>query len=389
MPLTRYLEEPILNDLNKKMVFLVGPRQVGKTTLALSLLQEFGAGTYYLWDNREDRRAILKGQWPLGKALVVLDELHKYRPWKGWLKGEYDKQRERLRFLITGSARMDVYRKGGDSLQGRYHHYRLHPFSLRELAGGKIADFQPGKKLELGEPFPDLVESLLRFSGFPEPIVAQTESEHRRWQKERLERFYREDVRDLENVRDLSSMQILADLLPEKVGSLLSLNALREDLMVSHKAVSHWIEILERLYYLFRIRPFTARRIRGIKKEPKGYLWDWTLVADPAGRFENLIASHLLKFCHYLEDLEGYRTELCFLRDASKREVDFLVIENGRPWFAVEAKSGDDVISSHLRYFGERLKIPYLYQVVLKPAREYRERSVEVVSAARFLSALP
>lgn len=389
MPLTRYLEKPILHDLGKKMVFLAGPRQVGKTTLALSLLKKAGAGTYYLWDNHEDRKAIFKAQWPLGSALIVLDELHKYRRWKGWLKGEYDKHRERLRFLVTGSARMDIYRKGGDSLQGRYHHYRLHPFSQRELTGEKIGTFQPGEEIEFGKPLPGSLERLLKFSGFPEPIVAQSDSEHRRWQKERLERFYREDVRDLENVRDLSSMQILADLLPERVGSLLSLNSLREDLEISHKAVSHWVEILERLYYLFRIRPFTTRRIRGIKKEPKAYLWDWTLVTDPDNRFENLIASHLLKFCHYLEDREGYRTELCFLRDTAKREVDFLIIENGKPWFAVEAKASDDRISPHLRYFGERLRIPYLYQVVFRPAREYHEGAVQVVSAARFLSALP
>ena len=229
---------------------------------------------------------------------------------------------------------------------------------------------------------------LLCFSGFPEPLFSGSKKEHRRWQKERLDLFFREDVRDLENIRDLSSMQIAADLLPFRVGSKLSLNALREDLEVSHKAINHWMDIIERLYFMFRLRPFTNKTVRGLKKEAKPYLWDWSLVSDPGGRFENLIASHLLKFCHFLEDTEGYAVELFYLRDAQKREVDFVVTFNRQPWFAVEAKLSDTAVSPHLRYFGDRLRTPFLYQVVLETKEDVLKDGVRVMPATTFLSAL-
>ncbi len=385
----RYLEEKICDDLKSKMVFLAGPRQVGKTTLALEVMNKLGPGSYYLWDNREDRRALLKAQWPAETKTVVLDELHKYRPWKQWIKGEYDKHKDRLRFLVTGSARLDVYRRGGDSLQGRYHHFRLHPFTVSEMKN-RLPSVQPMQELEFGPEEGDQksLQDLLSFSGFPEPLTALSPTSHRRWQKERLERFFREDVRDLESLRDLSSIQILSDLIPPRVGSPLSLNALREDLEVSHRAVTHWIEILERLYFIFRLRPFTAKQIRGLKKETKTYLWDWSLVENEAARFENLVASHLLKFCHFLEDSGGYRAELYYLRDSEKREVDFLVTVDRKPWFAVEAKVSEEEAVRPLRYFGERLKIPFLFQVVLKGRRDFVENRVRVLPAAKFLGGL-
>lgn len=211
---------------------------------------------------------------------------------------------------------------------------------------------------------------------------------HRRWQKERIERFFREDIRDLENLRDLSSVQILSDLIPEKVGSPLSLNSLREDLEVSHKAVTHWIDVLERLYYIFRVRPYSARRIRSLKKEPKVYLWDWSLVRDSGARFENMVASHLLKFCHFLEDAEGYKAELYYLRDVDKREVDFLVTLDGKPWFAAEAKLADESASPALRYFGERLNVSFLFQVVFNGNRDVDDKGVRIIPASKFFSAL-
>lgn len=390
---SRYLEEAIQEDLRKKMVFLAGPRQVGKTTLAKRILGGFYRGAYYLWDKRDDRREILKAQWPMEAELIVLDELHKYSKWKQWIKGEFDKHRERLRFLVTGSARLDIYRKGGDSLQGRYHHYRLHPFSLAELEGLRC-QIEPMKELAgIGgnsKVLREGLENLLKFSGFPEPIMALSEKTHRRWQKERMDRFFREDIRDLESVRDLSSLQILFDLIPERVGSPLSLNALREDLDVSHKAVTHWIEIFERLYGLFRIRPYTAKAIRGLKKEAKAYLWDWTLVSDEGARFENLIASHLLKLCHYLEDTEGYRAELFYLRDVDGREVDFLVAVDRKPWFAVEAKWSRTETAPALRYFGDRLKIPFLFQVTGQAdgEKDFLNGNIRVLPAYKFLAAL-
>ena len=369
------------------MVFIAGPRQVGKTTLAREFL---GArGKYLNWDHREDRRAILDAEWPVQPSTVILDELHKYRFWKRWLKGEYDKHGDKHRFLVTGSARLDIYRKGGDSLQGRYHLYRLHPFSYSELVGISV-DQKPFTPLRFERPGSRAtLDDLLRFSGFPEPALERDERHHRRWQKERLDRFFREDVRDLSAIRDISMVELLADLLPDKVSSLLSINALREDLEVSFKAVSHWIDVLERLYFLYRLRPFHSKKIHSIKKDRKLYLWDYSAIPNQQARVENLVASHLLKFCHYLEDTEGFRIELHFLRDHQKREVDFLVAVDRKPWFAVEVKSSKSAKSTHLRYFGERLRIPFCYQLVWDLDESYTQNDQFVMAPHEFLTALP
>lgn len=387
----RYLEKPIHEDLDSKMVFLAGPRQVGKTTLARRVLGKWGSGAYLSWDNRADRAAMRAAQWPAGKALVVLDELHKWRGWKRWLKGEFDKHRERLRFLVTGSARLDVYRRGADSLQGRYHHYRLHPFTVAEALDVATSQLPaPGSELavEARAGAPDVLASLVRFGGFPEPFLAGSDRVHRRWQKERLERFFREDVRDLEALRDIGSLELLADLLPERVGSPLSLNSLREDLDVSHRAVGHWVGVLERLYHLFRIRPFVTPRVRALRKMPKGYLWDWSLVEAPSARFENLVACHLLKFCHLLQDQEGHAVELHYLRDRPGHEVDFLVTAKGRPWFAVEAKLAGTRVDPALVYYRDRLDIPWAYQVTLEGDRDFVQHGIRVLPASIFLAAL-
>ncbi len=210
MDAPRYLEEPIRQDLGRKMVLLAGARQVGKTTLAQRLLAE-REGVYLNWDNRSDRKEIRAAHWPGKRSLVVLDELHKWRSWKGWLKGEYDAHHKSLSFLVAGSARLDVYRRGGDSLQGRYHHYRLHPFSVAESESAAALEIEPGAALEFAHAGRERLEGLMQYSGFPEPFLAQSARTHRRWQKDHLDRFFREDVRDLESVRDLSALQLLAD----------------------------------------------------------------------------------------------------------------------------------------------------------------------------------
>jgi len=386
----RYLEPVVTADLEQKMVFLAGPRQVGKTTLARRVLRQRDAGVYLSWDNRDDRREIRAARWPGGSALVVLDELHKWRGWKRWLKGEFDKHRERLRFLVTGSARLDLYRRGGDSLQGRYHHHRLHPFSFAEAAAPGAPRFvAPGQELELPRRGDQgLVDALLEFGGFPEPFLAQSPRTLRRWQKERLDRFFREDVRDLEPIRDLSSFQLLADLLPDRVGSLLSLNSLREDLEVSHRALTHWMDVLETMYHLFRVRPYVGPRSRTLTKMPKAYLWDSSLVGERAGRFENLVASHLLKLCHFLADTEGHAVELRYVRDREGREVDFLVTAGRKPWFLVEAKLAQAAVDPAVVHFQRRLGVPWAYQVTLEGERDFVQDGVRVVPASRFLAAL-
>ncbi|MBI4768673.1 MAG: ATP-binding protein [Deltaproteobacteria bacterium] len=370
------------------MVFLSGPRQVGKTTLAKTFLKK-EEDQYYNWDRREDRKRILSAQWPATPATIVLDELHKYRRWKSWIKGEYDTQGSRIRFLITGSARLDVYRRGGDSLQGRYHAHRLHGFSMGELLNSS-QPLVPEKEIEFpSQSDPNLILSLLHFGPFPEPFIKQNERSLRRWRRERLDRFFREDVRELENIRDLSSMELLSDLLESRVASPLSLQSLREDLEVSHRAVSHWLEILERFYYCFKVPPFTHKAVRSLKKISKVYLWDWSAVPDEGSRFENLVAGHLLKLKHVLEDQEGYRIGLHYLRDADKREVDFLISSDNKPWFALECKKSGRTVNPALTYFGDRLKIPFLYQLNLEGTEDFFNGRVRVMPAAKFLSTLP
>lgn len=237
-------------------------------------------------------------------------------------------------------------------------------------------------------PAGDSLDLLDKFGGFPEPFLSQNERTLRRWYNERNERLFREDIQDVEVIRDLGRMKILSDMLPGKVGALLSINAIREDLEVSHRAASHWLDVLESFYYHFRIHPYSRSAFRALKKIPKLYLWDWSEAADEAARFENLIASHLLKFVHWLQDRQGYKTALHFLRDEAKREVDFLVSADGKPWFAVEVKTQDQEVSSNLRYFREKLKIPFSYQVLKRTGVDALDNGVRVVSADKFLAAL-
>jgi predicted AAA+ superfamily ATPase len=349
----RYLKPALVPVLPRRMVFIGGPRQVGKTTLALSFLGQDADEThtaYFNWDDPRAAARLRRLELPPGEPLLVLDEIHKYARWRNLLKGIHDTEKSRRRIIVTGSARLDYYRKGGDSLQGRYRNFRLHPFSLCEISAS---------------PTKGDLDALLRFGGFPEPFLLRDEREHRLWQRERVARVVRDDLRDLEQVREISLVEHLVDLLPERVGSPLSIKSLREDLEVDHKTVERWITILENLYLCFRIPPFGAPKIRAVKKERKLYLWDWSAVPEPGPRFENLVASQLLKYCHFVEDTEGHSMELRFLRDTDKREIDFVVIKDKRPLFAVECKSGERAVSPAIRYFAERTPIPRFYQVHL------------------------
>ena len=356
MSAPRYLTPAVTADLAERMVFVGGPRQVGKTTFALSLL---GAGSdesspaCLNWDHLADREAILAARLPPGQPRVIFDELHKYAGWRGLIKGLYDTHRSSISLLVTGSARLDYYRKGGDSLQGRYHYYRLHPFTLPE--GGHLTETRS-------------VDHLLRFGGFPEPFLCGEERFHRRWLREHSARVVHEDLRDLEQVRDVSRLDLLLAHLPSCVGSPLSVNRLRKLLQASHDSVERWIAAFERLYLCYRVPPFGSASIRAVRKERKLYFWDWSRVDDPGACFENLVAGHLLKYCHFIEDTEGYAMELRFLRDTDGREIDFVVLRDGRPEFAVECKSGARNVSPACRYVRRRTAIPRFYQVHLDDA---------------------
>ena len=366
----RYLHAAVRRDLAHKMVFVAGPRQVGKTTLALSLP---GAPQGYLnWDVAAHRERILRGELP-SSALWILDEIHKYRRWRNYLKGIYDGKPRGQKILVTGSGRLDLYRFGGDSLQGRYHMLRLHPLSVAELGIAGARDFL----------------QLLRLGGFPEPYLSGSEIEARRWSREYRTLLVREEVTALERIQDLGHLELLMLRLPELVGSPLSVNALREDLRVSHKAVESWIGALERLYAVFRIAPFGAPRIRAVKKAQKHYHLDWSIVPRDAARFENLVACHLLKWVHFVEDTQGRDLELRYFRDVEGREVDFVITEARRPRLLVECKWSDAEPDRNLRYLKARFSDADAWQISATGNKDYRSSDgVRVAPAVQLLRTL-
>jgi hypothetical protein len=348
----RYLLPQVQQDLSRKMVFVAGPRQVGKTTLALSL--PGAEGGYLSWDIPEHRERILRRELPPG-PLWIFDEIHKYRTWRNYLKGLYDGRPAGQQILVTGSARLDLYRYSGDSLQGRYHLLRLHPLSVAELGLTSAED--------LG--------TLLRLGGFPEPFFSGSEVEARRWSREYRNLLVREEMVSLERIQDLGKMELLMLRLPELVGSPLSINALREDLQVSHKTVASWIQILERLFAVFRLSPFGSPKIRAVKKEQKHYHYDWTLVGEPGPRFENLVASHLLKWVQYQQDAQGLDLELRYFRDVDGREVDFLLTERRKVLSLIECKLGDAEVDRSLRYMKTRFPEAEAWQISATGTKDY------------------
>ncbi|MGZ3771939.1 MAG: ATP-binding protein [Bdellovibrio sp.] len=351
------------------MVFLGGPRQVGKTTLCLQFLKPSSRENpaYLNWDNLKARKKIKNLELP-GASLIVMDEIHKFSKWRSLIKGIYDTRPEGTNYLVTGSARLDHYRRGGDSLLGRYRYLRLHPFSVAELKMQKNAD----------------VHELLKFGGFPEPFLAQNERDWKLWSRERLYRIVNDDIKDLERLREYSSIELLAEALPDRVGSPLSKKSLSEDLEVSPHTIEHWLKILESVYYSFRISPYGAPKIRAVKKEQKLYLWDWSPIELAGPKFENMVASHLLKYCHFIEDTQGEKMELRYLRDTDQREVDFVVLKNKKPIFAVECKTGERQVSSAIRYFKERTSIPVFYQVHLGNKDYAPEDRIRVLPFIKF-----
>jgi predicted AAA+ superfamily ATPase len=366
----RYLRSQVERDLQRKMVFVAGPRQVGKTTMAKSLP---GANEGYLnWDVAEDRERILRRELP-ANSIWVFDEIHKYRSWRNYLKGIYDGRPRGQQILVTGSARLDLYRYSGDSLQGRYHMLRLHPLSVAELGLGSADD----------------LEQLLTLGGFPEPFFEGSEVEARRWSREYRNLLIREELTSLERVQDLGNLELLVLRLPELVGSPLSINALREDLQLSHKTVESWVRILERLYAVFRLPPFGAPGIRAVKKARKHYHFDWSLVPDPAARFENMVASHLLKWVHFRQDAEGLDLELRYFRDSEGREVDFVVVDRQSPILLVECKASDVKPDRSLRYLKVRFPDCPAWQISASGRKDYQTPDgIRVSPAIALLEAL-
>ncbi len=372
----RYLEAVVRADLGKKMVFLSGARQVGKTTLAQAIQSAYPHAQYLNWDVPNDRRILLDQSWNPRAALLVLDEIHKMRDWKAYLKGVYDGRSPGQAILVTGSARMDTFRQSGESLAGRYFGLRLHPISVREWC--VVSGATPEAALE----------RLFERGGFPEPFLADRVVDADRWRGPYLDGLIREDVLEFSRIHEIRTMRLFVEMLRSRVGSPLSLASLARDLQVSPTTLAKYLDILEALYVVFVVRPYHGNIARAILKEPKVYFFDAGLVAGEGPRFENLCAAMLLKHVQFLEDTEGRAIRLHYIRDKDGREVDFAVCEDGEPVLLAECKTADHVVAPFLAKLAERFPRAQAAQVVRDLRQAERRAGVSVASAAAWLAGL-
>jgi hypothetical protein len=386
------------------MVFVSGPRQAGKTTLAMQVAEGFPGAPRVNWDDLDDKKRILSDPYfyekvdrtPGQESLVVFDEIHKHRDWKNYLKGVFDRSAKDFRFLVTGSGRLDLYQKGGDSLAGRYGLMSLLPFTSAEFVGERLAheDFRldPLSILPRQKAAAEAWQVLGELGPFPEPFLSGSKEAYRIWARSHEQRILREDIRDFANLRAMDQAETLFSLLPDRIGSPLSQNALAQDVGVSFTAVRSWIELFERFHLLFRLRPYEKRLARSLKKETKAYLYNHALIDDPGARFENMVALELLRAVNTWTDRGLGDYELRYVRTRDGEEVDFLITERARPFLLVEAKLAEPNPSKSLTKIQALLGIPAV-QVTGRPdtCRLLRDGShpLLVVSAWDWLSTLP
>ena len=336
----RYLTNYILDDLKKKIVLLTGPRQSGKTTLSKMLSNNFD---YLNFDNPEHRLGLIERSWDRSKDLIIFDELHKLKNWKSWLKGIYDTEGVQPRIIVTGSAKLDTYKKVGDSLAGRFFQFRLHPLDLKEI-----------KKINNPDNLQIVLEQLLDTGGFPEPYLEGNRRFYNRWKRSHLDIILKQDMIDLENVREITSVETLIQLLRKRVGSPVSYSSLAQDLQCSDKTIKRWLTILENMYVIFRVGPFHRNIARSILKAPKYYFYDTGQVIGNSGiKLENLTACALLKEIHYIEDCYGEQAQLYYLKTKDNREIDFFVIRDETPFLMIEVKWADNTLSRNFSIFGK------------------------------------
>ncbi len=404
--LPRLYEDLIADHLHshRQMVFLMGPRQVGKTTSARRAVGAFEESHYLNWDNRDHRRILLGGPGAVAEHIetsrlrdhtpvLLLDEIHKWGNWKDFLKGLFDTyvdERDKISIVVTGSARLDVFRSGGDSLMGRYFGYRMHPLSIAELARPEA---RTDALIAPPNDIPDQAYDTLRtFGGFPEPHEKADDQFYGKWRKTRSQLLFKEDLRDLSRIRELGQVEILAELLVDRVGSTLVYSNLARDLDASVNTIKQWLQTLSQLYYCFPIRPWHKNVSRALRKRPKYYLWDWSLTDDPGARAENLVASALLKAVHYWNDQGLIDFDLRYIRDKQKNEVDFAVIRDDAVWFLVEVKSSDTSLTSSLSRFQSQTNAHHAFQVVMDldyvDTTCFDHHDPTVVPARTFLSQL-
>lgn len=369
----RLQKQAILHDLSKKMVFLVGPRQAGKTTLAKDIAKEFSSPVYLTYDRAEDRDILLKEAWPQRTDLLILDEIHKMPEWKNYLKGVYDTKPAYQQILVTGSARLEIFRQVGDPLAGRYFLHRLLPLS-------------PAECHQLSAPY--TLDRFLERGGFPEPFLADILVDANRWRMQYVDSLLREDVLNFNNIQNVNAIRLTFELLRKRVGSPISYKSIAEDVAISPHTVKKYIEILEALYIVFRVTPFSRNIARSLLKEPKIYFFDTGLVnGDHGTKFENFMATCLLKHVFAKVDYEAKEYSLHYLHTKEKKEVDFAIAHKENLEQMVEAKYSDSSLSAHLRYFYDKYRLPAL-QVVKELKRERVDDGIEVMTADRFLKNL-
>lgn len=384
----RYLDGWIDSLSKEKLLLLSGPRQVGKTTLAKRWLEP-QKGAYLNWDVPVDRQRILAPRFPEGieTAALVLDEIHKHPRWKALLKGLWDGYGRSMRVVVTGSARLDYYQRGGDSLFGRFEALRLHPFSIAEISGHHATSAPSDWLSVAGKGSQEQWKRLEAMSGFPEPFTRQDSAFYKRWSTRRRSLLLTQDLKDLSAIQLVALVEQLYLLLPERVGSPLSINSLREELAVAHPTVSGWLEALERLYLVYRIAPWSRKISRAIRKERKLYFWDWRAVDRTEARFENMVASHLLKAVHFWNDIGAGDFSLCYVRNKEQQEIDFLISDSRKPIVLIECKLGEtrfDLPRRLTEQFGDMPAI----QLVGDEEIDRMRGNTRVVSAWRFLSGL-
>eukprot|EP01132_Coremiostelium_polycephalum_P000218 gene218-287_t len=390
----------LLDQLRKQkvMLFLMGARQVGKTTIAQLLADPYTEKAYFNWDVDEHRAQILTGQKFIEKVfppkrigvrpVVIFDELHKYKLWKNFIKGFYDLYKDEYHILVTGSARLNIFQKGGDSLMGRYLPFTIHPFSVGELNPHPL-------NLLVRAPFKvpeEEIQSLYEFGGFPVPFLHRDPTIYQQWRRTRKTQLFREDIRDLTQVHEISQLELCAEMIGYQTGNILNRSTIANKLQVGIQTIGRWVETLKEFFYAFTVPPWSNNIPHSLIKEPKIYVTDWSLVADPGARFENFVACHLKKSIDLWNEQGKGAFEMYFLRDKGQREVDFLVTRENQPWLLIEAKTSEQPITSAMHYYQEKTKAPFAFQVTKDMPYVshdcFKQEGMFIVPASTFLSQL-